>query len=171
MSDALKRIEELSQLLIRQTLAVEDAEKALAAAKENKLRTEREDLPELMREFGLSEVKLENGAKVTVSDDVTAAIPEAQKAAAWAWLEARGYDGIIKTEVKIAYGRGENDDARAAAERLSEELARPAELSRSVHSATLKSFIKERMAAGETVPFDVFGVHAYAIAKVKLPKA
>ncbi len=171
MSDALQRVADLSNLLIKQTMDVEAAEKALERAKADKLRTEREDLPELLREFGLSEVKLDNGAKVTVKDEVTAAIPAARQAEAWAWLEARNYDGIIKTVVSIPFARGEAEDARHTAEELTESLGRPAELARTVHSQTLKAFVKERMAAGEAIPFDLFGVFPYSVATVKLPKA
>ncbi len=171
MSDALQRVADLSNLLIQQGLEVEKAEAALAEAKANKLRTEREDLPELLREFGLSEVKLDNGAKVTVKDEVTAAIPEARRAEAFAWLEQRNYDGISKTVVSIPFERGEAAEARKASEELSESLGRPAELARTVHAQTLKSFVKERMAAGEAIPFDLFGVFPYSVATVKLPKA
>lgn len=163
-SDALTRITRLSNLLVTQTNAIDAAEEALKVLKADKLRTEREDLPDLMREFGLSELKLADGSKVTASDDVTCGIPEAMRERAWAWLKEKGYDGIIKTDVVRTFGRGEESEAAALAEEIG------AECRRNVHSATLKAFVKERMAAGEAVPFDVFGVFAFAVAKVKLPK-
>ena len=45
------------------------------------------------------------------------------------------------------------------------------EVKEAVHPATLKSFVKERMAAGASPPADMFGIFPYDKAKVKPPKA
>jgi hypothetical protein len=45
-----------------------------------------------------------------------------------------------------------------------------ASLDRSIHNATLTSFVKERLAAGETLP-DAFSVFEFKEAKIKAPKA
>lgn len=170
-TDALTRIAALSQLLIDQSTECEALEARLADAKAAKLRTEREDLPELLREHGLEQVKLQNGGVVSIKDEVTASIPAARRGEAYRWLTERGYDGIIKTELAVLFGRDEAAEATRMAEEIAATYHRPAVCEQTIHAQTLKSFVKERIAAGEPIPFDLFGVHPYSVAKVVLPKA
>lgn len=169
MSDALHRVSALVRLMVEQAAVVERAEEALARARAEFSRTEQEDLPELMREFGLSELKLEDGTSVSISEEVSAAITEANRAAAHAWLRAHEFGGLIKTIVSVEFGRGEDDEAAEAAERIASELHRPVDHVEKVHPSTLKSFVREQLAEGHTVPFDLFSVHPFARAKIKAP--
>lgn len=165
--DSLARVAELSRLMLQQEADLERANMAAAAAKEALLRTKREDLPELMREVGLSSVRLASGETVTVNEDVSASIPAVMRERAFAWLEEHGFGGLIKTELTIQYGREESDIAHADAERIAELTGRAPSVSQTVHTQTLRAFIREQMEAGRTVPFDLFGVHPYSEAKIK----
>lgn len=166
-TDSLVRVAELSRLMLQQEADLERANAAVAAAKEALLRTRREDLPELMREVGLSSVRLESGETVTVTDDVSAAIPAAMRERAFQWLEEHGFGGLIKTELTIQYGRDERETALADAERIAELTGRAPSVGQTVHTQTLRAFIREQMEKGNTVPFDLFGVHPYSEAKIK----
>lgn len=170
--EGLPRVGRLARLLVEQQAAVAEAEEKLAAAKAALLLTERVDLPELMKELGLQEVKLEDGSKVTVTPDVICAIAEAKRADAFAWLEERGYGGLIKTEVSVSFGRDELEKAEEVASVLSEVAERPSAIERTVHPQTLKAFVKERMAAAEldARAMELFGVQPFDRAKLTAPK-
>lgn len=170
MSDSLKRISALAALMRDQIAAVEAAEAHLAACKAALLRTRREDLPELMREVGLSSVRLESGETISVRDDVSASIPLDRRAEAFRWLIDRGYGGILKTQLSIAYPAREHDRASEDAMMLQAQLGRAVALDENVHPQTLRAFVKERLEAGETVPFDLFGIHVYSDTKIEAPK-
>lgn len=122
-------------------------------------------LPTVMQEYGLSEATLANGLKVELREEVQASISEDNRAAAHCWLIENGFGGLIKTSVQVEFGRGEVDAAHVLAHELRQDhdsvLVKDV-----VHPATLKSFIKEQMAAGTNVPLDLFGVFPYSIAKV-----
>lgn len=171
MSDSLKRISELGALMQEQQQAVAAAEAELRARKAALLRTQREDLPELMRECGVSELRLASGARVTLREDVEARITEARRAAAHEWLIERGFGGLICTAVEVDFPRGARGAAVELAERLTAEGVVPkgGELfvTESVHPATLKAFIREQMAAGMTVPFDLFSIVPFTYAQIK----
>lgn len=155
MNDSLHRVAELARLL------------------EAHRRTEQEDLPELMREIGLTEIKLADGSEITVTDDVQCSISEERRAAAHAWLRESGYGGIIKGVLAIPFRPEDPEMEEAVAEiaaEASERLGAEIEVAEKVHPQTLKSFVKERLAAGEAVPFDLFGIHPFSRAKVKAPK-
>lgn len=134
-------------------------------AKKSFLEIQQEDLPGLMIEVGLSELTLEDGRRVKVTEEVNAAITAANHPDAMAWLGENGFDGIVKSVVSIEYGRSEV----AAAEALTDELQAkglPVQFKRTVHPQTLKAFVKERMAEGDAIPFDTFSIHPYNIAKL-----
>jgi len=165
----LDRVSDLVALMREQQAVVEQLNSELETAKAALRRTETEDLPELMNEVGLTELTTKEGVEVSIAADVTCGISEANMTRAVSWLAERGYDGIVKTQVAVAFGRNERDDA----DKLAQELqwkGIAAQVSNNIHSQTLKAFVKERMAAGEVVPFDLFGIHPFSRAKLKMKK-
>jgi hypothetical protein len=162
-----ERLEAMVSALRFAQAAYTAAQLAAEEAKAEVRRIETESLPDLMQEFGLKEARMSDGTLLTVSEDVDAAVTEERMAAALAWLTPRGYDGIVKTKLSVDFGRGEREAAEAAARVLSEECSLHADLKLAVHPQTLKAFVRERLAAGEQIPFDVFGIRQYSRAKLR----
>ena len=167
MSD-LQRVVQLAELLLKLREEVSTLETQLDKAKAEMRRVEQEDLPDLMQELGLETFKLKSGEVIEVKPEVECSITEERRAAAHEWLTKNGFGGLIKTEVVVTFGRGEHDAAEGFAEEVAAQGKQPAVVER-VHPSTLKSFVKEQMAAGSAVPFDLFGVHPYN--KVKITAA
>ena len=92
------------------------------AALEEKLKlkkTEADDIgsrviPELLAEQGLSELKLSDGSKVSVKKEFRATIPkdEARRESCLQWLRDQGLGDIIKNNVTVSFGRGEDNKAQ-----------------------------------------------------------
>lgn len=162
----LARVTDLAEILVDQKAVVEELEKQLAAAKASMYRLEREDLPALMNEIGLTEIKLSSGKVITIKEDCDVKLTAERKEAGLKWLIDNGYGGLIKTAVAIEFGRGEHDEALHAKALLEKDFGQ-VQLDENVHHSTLKAFVKERMAAGEAIPLDLFGVYAYSKAVVK----
>jgi len=171
MSDSLKQISGLAALLREGHAAVDAATESLSRLKAEVRQIEEEDLPELMRELGLSEIKLEDGSSVKVVDEVDCGISIERRPAAHAWLADNGFGGLIKSAGVVEVGRNEPDEAGAAAAKMHDLLGRDAAFNESVHASTLKAFIKEQMAAGVTIPMELFGIRPYAKAKLTKAKA
>ena len=159
--------------------AMERAEAEFKRRKAQLFQIESVDLPELLRESGLTEAKLEDGTKVVIRDEISCSISEERREAAHAWLRERGFGALIKNIVSVAFGKGEEAKATAAFAQFGKVYGRDAvEQKESVHAATLKSFIKERIAAvgadktqaANVPPYALFGVEPYSIAKVTTPK-
>lgn len=163
MSD-LQRVKELAKLLIEQKKVVENLEAQLAQAKRDYARIETEDLPELMREVELQSITTDTGEIIEIVDEVQCGITEEKRPAAHRWLVNNGFGGLIKTEVIAKFGKGEYDKALEAASQIGGIVTE------SVHAATLKSFVKEQMKAGQNVPSDLFGIFPYSKAKLKSKK-
>jgi hypothetical protein len=163
---ALERIVRLANLMVEQKAAVEIRTEELRQAKEALLRTEREDLPQLLKELELTSIRLKDGSTVELKSEIDCAITEANRAAAHAWLQEHGFGGIIKTQLQVSFGKDEVEDALHLADEILASTGRHAAVGEAVHPSTLKSFVKEQLEAGNAIPFDLFSIRPYD--KVKL---
>lgn len=145
-------------------LQLADDQKRLADA------IERGDLPELLREGGITELKLEDGTKVALKESVHANITEKNRAAALAWLIEHGFGGLIKTSVTVNFSADEHDAAEQVYGELAADREGAVEMKESVHANTLKAFVAEQLGQGNEVPQDLFGVFVYSVAKVTPPR-
>ncbi len=143
---------------------------ALANKQEKLDKILREYIPDIFKELALEEYKLSDGSKITVKDDVKCNISEERKPAAFGWLREHEFDGIIKTAVQAAFGKGEAQRAADACAVLI-EAGYDAAVTDSVHPQTLKAFVKEQLEKGTAIPLETFGVFEFRIAKITPPKA
>lgn len=166
--DALKRLAWMvNQLTAAQTeLAALDA--ALQVSEGVVRQLSEEAIPDLLRECGLSELRMEDGSRVTVTDELDCGITEERRAAAHAWLRAHDLGGVIKIVLAVQFGR----DEEANALRLKGELAKAgfaAVANESVHYQTLKATLKEERSQGHDVPAELFGLRPFAKTKITYP--
>lgn len=172
MSEQLGRIRAMAQALIEAQQEVKRLIEALDAAKEIEKRLEREDLPELMREVGFSAFVLQDGSKVELAEDIACNITEDNSQAAMAWLDEHGFGNLIKTQMSVTFNREDRDAALKLAEQFletakNEKVEIAPLVTEKVHPSTLKSFLKEELAKGSPVPFDLFSIHPYTKVKIK----
>ena len=71
-------------------------------------------IPELLAEQGLSEIKLADGSKVSVKKEFRCTLPkdEVKREAAYQWLRNEKLGDIIKNNVFVTFGKGEDDKAK-----------------------------------------------------------
>lgn len=84
-------------------------------------------------------------------------------------LVRAGADEIVKTEVTAAFGKQQ----LSVAQSLCGELQRrglAVVMRRNIHPMTLKSWVKERIEAGDSLPLDEAGLWYGQVAKIKRPK-
>jgi hypothetical protein len=167
MSDALKRIATLAKMMTEAKAEVERAKDDLARANDAFRRLEREDLPQLMFEFGLQSIKLSDGSVVEVVEDLDTSISAERREVAHEWLTEHGFAGIIKSNISVNFDREELEEAKKIAQQISGMTGHPVEIIEKIHPQTLKAFVKEQIAAGTEIPFDVFGIHPFNRAKLK----
>lgn len=166
MSITLNDLSEAVSALKEAAQAVEDANNELKEAKKKELTIREETIPGMMQELGFEKIKLESGEEVSCKQEVYCSIPKDCKYQAFEWLEENGHGGLIKTEIKVSYGKGELEEAIELESRLATEGLRPS-LAQNVHAQTLKAFVKEQLAAGNDLPLELFGARPVMTAKVK----
>lgn len=155
--------QELEKQIIADTIA-------LSEKQDNLDKILRQRIPDIMEELALEDFKMKDGSKITVKDDIKCSLSEERKPAGFAWLRQNEFDGIIKTNVTVTFGKGEAEDAERARQALVDAGFVDATVVDSVHPSTLKSFVKERLEAGTNIPLDTFGVFEFKIAKITPPK-
>jgi hypothetical protein len=71
-------------------------------------------IPELLAEQGLSSLKLADGSSVTVKREYRCTLPkdDFKREEAYKWLRENGLGDIIKNNVSVTFGRGEDDKAQ-----------------------------------------------------------
>jgi hypothetical protein len=152
--DAMRLAEEIRQY-----------EEVLGRLKEQHRSILVKDIPGIMQEMGIESVKVD-GAKVSVEQVVNANISADRREAALAWLRENGHDDIIKSEVSLAFGKGEDDVARAFIQKVQSMGFRP-EVKEGVHPSTLKAFVRQCLQTGTPIEMDLLGVYLTTMAKIE----
>lgn len=159
MTDTLDTILELGDRLQAFKQRLQEQEDAVSETKNQIRQLEEIDIPQLMDERNLEELRLNSGKKIQVKDFIQARIKNAN--AAFQWLQDTGNSGIIKNEIKVTLDRGQDDRA----EMIKEDLKTRGVLfdhKQTVHPATLKAFVTEALSNPELrdqLPREDFGVY------------
>lgn len=170
--DKLERIKHFGEKQRKLTKQIADTENALSMLKENLRRVMEQDLPEAMDEVRMTEFKLDDGTTIKIKPFYAASIPEERKDEAFDWLKMNDFDGMIKADVKVSFGKGEFEIAQAFVQfvRGFNMKAIEPEYKENVHWQTLRAFVKEQIEGGKPLPLDMFGVFVGRKAELKLPK-
>jgi len=152
-----------TQLDAKAKAAAEEAERNAALVKE----IDRVDLPAMMLEAEMTEITTTDGVNVKLVKKVNAGISDARRFQAHAWLREKGFGGLIKTNVNVAFSPQEHEQAEKAAAELNSKYSGNVEINESVHPATLKAFVVEQMEEGKDVPADIFGIFVFEEVKIK----
>lgn len=148
---------------------INEMEDEVKALKKRLRKVSEEDLPGAMLVAGVSEIKLSDGAVVSIKKDLFPTIPKPKTLLAYSWLRNNGHGSIIKNNVTIQFGMGEDEKATTLLTQLTDGGYNPVQ-KESVHAGTLKSFVKEQVADPETqdLPEDLFTVFEVSKSVIKL---
>lgn len=130
-----------------------------------------EDIPDLMMQIGLQEFTLTDGSFIQVKPFYSASISADNHDRAFQWLRDNDFGDMIKNNIVVTLGRGEDATATALMEQLSDKEI-PFEQKEAVHASTLKAWVKEQVEKKCSVPpQDIFGLYIANRAVVKIKEA
>ena len=114
-------------------------------------------IPELLAEQGLTSLKLADGSSVSVKKEYRCTLPkdEARRAQCYQWLRDQNLGDIIKNNVFVTFGKGEDDKAQQLLNLAAENGFEPQQKS-DVAWMTLTALFRERIESGLDMPSDVF---------------
>jgi len=152
----LSAVSELGRLAKLHQRDIEDMEDVLKERKEQYRKLTEEVLPQAMAELGMKSFKMADGSSIDIKAFYGASISEDKRADAFAWLRDNGFGDLIKNNVSVRFGRGEDDHCARLLEILGDR-GYVAEQSEKVEPMTLKAWVKERVEKGGEFPSDLFG--------------
>ena len=121
-------------------------------------------LPEAMMAVGIKKFTLKNDYTITVEDDVFTSIRKNFLDQAFKWLDANGLGGVIKDDVTVKFGRGEDVSGLLD---FCKDYGLNVEQKLSVHASTLKALVREQMAKGVQFPSEYFSIAPVKKAVIK----
>ena len=144
---------------------IEDAETHLKSLKQEKHKLSVENIPALMDEMGVERLDVD-GMTVERKMIVAASIPVANKEQAFDWLRSNGLDDIIKNDITVSFGKGEDNVAGDVIGMLRDKGFDP-KTKTHVHPSTLRAFVRERIVDGKPIDLDLFGAFISNTAVIK----
>jgi hypothetical protein len=158
-TDSLERLATLVRQQGELERAIAVAEDALDDLKSRHRRVSEEDVPGLLDEVGLSDVRLADGTKVSIKETLRASVAADGKYTPFilGWLDREGHGDLVKNDVIVSFGRGEDAAAVALVAALTERGLAPAR-KKTVNNQSFTALLRELMEAGEEVPLDEMGV-------------
>ena len=160
-----KNLSDLVRALRRVEQQIEDAETHIKSLKAEKHKLSVELIPGLMDEMGVERLDVD-GLTVSRKMMIHASIPVDRREDVYAWLREHNLDDIIKNDVIVSFGKGEDNVAGHVVGMLEEQGFHP-EKKTHIHPSTLKAFVKERIENGKPIDLDMFGAFIANAAEIK----
>ena len=158
--DNLTGVENLSTLVIelqRLEDEIENDEERLKLKKEKADKISNIAIPEIMQALKLKTMKLADGSAIEVKEVYSATIPLDKKEGAFNWLREHGLGDLIKNEVTVSFGRGEDNKAVEYADLARGQGLEPTQKLK-VEPMTLKALFRERSENNEELPSEHFNL-------------
>jgi hypothetical protein len=163
----LAEIRQLGDTLNELDQSILQAEAEVSNLKQRRKQVAEELLPDLMNKCGLSLIQLNNGAKIQINEFVDARIKDPD--VAFQWLRDTNNDSIIKNDITVSLGRGDDALAQQVIATLKESHDIDAQVRIGIHNMTLKSFCKDALdnpELAESLPREAFGIYEGQRAKI-----
>jgi hypothetical protein len=132
-----------------------NAEESLKKLKEQANQLSMIEIPKMMEDMHITKLKLKDGESIEVKKIYGASIPKEKQEEAFQWLRNNGLGDIIKNDITVTFGRGEDNKAAQYAVLARGQGFEPTQKI-GVNPMTLKALVKERLESGQDVPSDLF---------------
>ena len=146
---------------------IDSLEQQLKAKKEAADKISSEVIPNLLAEQGLSSLKLADGSGVEVRKSYSCTVKKDSVESAYNWLRENGLGDLIKNEVAVQFGKGEDNKAEQLLGLAAQEGYEPTQKQK-VEPMTLKALFRERIEAGLDMPSDFF--HTFVKDQTKISR-
>ena len=138
---------------------IENAENSISKLKEKAKTLSQFEIPVMMEEMHITKLKLKDGESVEIKKIYGASIPPQHQEAAFTWLRNNDLGDIIKNDITVTFGRGEDNKASEYATLAQGQGFEPVQKI-GVHPQTLKAVVRERLESGQEMPSDIIKTYA-----------
>ena len=138
---------------------ISNAEESVSKLKEKAKTLSQFEIPKMMEEMHITKLKLKDGESVEIKKIYGASIPQEHQEAAFTWLRENDLGDIIKNDITVTFGRGEDNKASEYANLAQGQGYAPVQKI-GVHPQTLKAVVRERLESGQEMPSDIIKTYA-----------
>jgi hypothetical protein len=138
---------------------ISNAEESITKLKEKAKTLSQFEIPVMMEEMHITKLKLKDGESVEIKKIYGASIPVDKQQEAFTWLRDHDLGDIIKNDITVTFGRGEDNKASEYANLAQGQGYEPVQKI-GVHPQTLKAVVRERLESGREMPPDIFKTYA-----------
>jgi len=138
---------------------IQNAENSLSKLKEKAKVLSQVEIPQMMDEMQITKLKLKDGESVEIKKIYGASIPQESQQEAFKWLREHDLGDIIKNDITVTFGRGEDNKAMQYANLAKGQGFEPIQKI-GVHPQTLKAVVRERLESGRDMPTGLFKTFA-----------
>jgi len=129
------------------------------------------EIPELVGElpyemFERDGLVLPDGSHLTLQKTIHASIAQKSADDACGWLTTNGHGGMVRLELVMEFGPGQDDAAEVWAKTLALNDNFELRQKRTVNPSTLRAWVRGRLEAGEVIPPSI-DFYVQRIAKIK----
>lgn len=128
-----------------------------------------DQLPEALEEMNLREFEMTDGSKISVKPIYSVSIPKDRREEAYQWLRDNGFGDMVKNNVTVTFGRGEDETAKEFVSFCQSQGYNPSQLEK-VESATSRGWLRECVEGSIPIPMDLFGAFIATRAIIKRGK-
>ena len=156
----LENVRSLSNYVIDLQKLEEEITKEESLLKQKKERADKisaEVIPEIMESMKLKTLKLQDGSAIEVKEVYSATIPVANREGAYQWLRDNDLGDLIKNEITVSFGRGEDNKANDYASLAEKNGYQPSQKMK-VEPMTLKALYRERVESNQDLPSEHFNL-------------
>tara|TARA_R100000935_G_scaffold38953_1_gene60349 strand:+ start:47 stop:613 length:567 start_codon:yes stop_codon:yes gene_type:complete len=156
----LTGVESLSDLVIQLQKLEDDIlkdEEHLKLKKQKADKISQIAIPEIMEALKMKTMKLADGSAIEIKEIYSASIPVANKEGAFNWLRDNDLGDLIKNEITVSFGRGEDNKASGYADLAKGHGFEPTQRLK-VEPMTLKALFRERSESNQELPSEHFNL-------------
>jgi len=170
----LKELNDLCTKQIQLEDLIEQKEEEVSKLKSQLKKLSFEDIPDLLAEKGLEKLKLRNGNEIVVKQVISAYLPKEEsdpegRERTLNWLRKNDLGDIIKNNITVSFGRGEDNKAMAYANLAQNNGYIPSQKV-DVNNRQLVAALRERLEKGLDVPPELFKLFVGNQTKIKRSK-
>ena len=158
--DNLANVQDLADCVVRLQKMEDEIKQDEEDLKIKKIKADKlseEIIPEMMNSMKLKTMKLADGSAIEVKEIYSATIPVARKEGAFNWLRENGLGDLIKNEITVSFGRGEDNKASEYADLARGRGFEPSQKLK-VEPMTLKALFRERSENNQNLPSEHFNL-------------
>ena len=134
---------------------ISNAEESVSKLKEKAKTLSEFEIPKMMEEMHITKLKLKDGESVEIKKIYSGSILLEKQEEAFTWLRDNALGDIIKRDITVTFGMGEDNKASEYANLAQGKGYEPVQKI-GVHPQTLKAVVRERLKSGHEMPSDLF---------------